>query len=114
MLLKDADGPNRLIIRVTGYQFPDALDLAKRFSWHMVGGEAQCQEGSWRFHWQALTCDESSRVSAWLTEVAESITQRRVLPGRLRFLEDRKSTRLNSSHLGISYAVFCLKKKRHR
>src|SRR5947199_5746455 len=26
---------------------------------------------------------------------------------------DRKSTRLNSSHLGISYAVFCLKKKIH-
>src|SRR5262245_64966993 len=26
-------------------------------------------------------------------------------------LGDRKSTRLNSSHLGISYAVFCLKKK---
>src|SRR5436853_2167085 len=28
-----------------------------------------------------------------------------------RAAEDRKSTRLNSSHLGISYAVFCLKKK---
>src|SRR5262245_64754708 len=27
-------------------------------------------------------------------------------------LPDRKSTRLNSSHLGISYAVFCLKKKK--
>src|SRR5205814_8446077 len=27
------------------------------------------------------------------------------------FSADRKSTRLNSSHLGISYAVFCLKKK---
>src|SRR5262245_60989815 len=27
---------------------------------------------------------------------------------------DRKSTRLNSSHLGISYAVFCLKKKNER
>src|ERR1039458_3036252 len=27
---------------------------------------------------------------------------------------DRKSTRLNSSHLGISYAVFCLKKKKQR
>src|SRR5258705_8916174 len=27
-------------------------------------------------------------------------------------IEDRKSTRLNSSHLGISYAVFCLKKKK--
>src|SRR5947199_3343493 len=28
--------------------------------------------------------------------------------------QDRKSTRLNSSHLGISYAVFCLKKKRNK
>src|SRR5947199_2750040 len=27
---------------------------------------------------------------------------------------DRKSTRLNSSHLGISYAVFCLKKKKKK
>src|SRR5204863_5506643 len=31
-------------------------------------------------------------------------------PGVLR-LQDRKSTRLNSSHVEISYAVFCLKKK---
>src|SRR2546430_12501847 len=31
---------------------------------------------------------------------------------RSRWLEDRKSTRLNSSHSQISYAVFCLKKKR--
>src|SRR6266481_8409634 len=30
---------------------------------------------------------------------------------RLRGLRDRKSTRLNSSHSSISYAVFCLKKK---
>src|SRR5262245_64404211 len=29
-------------------------------------------------------------------------------------IEDRKSTRLNSSHLGISYAVFCLKKKKKK
>src|SRR3712207_7820834 len=28
--------------------------------------------------------------------------------------EDRKSTRLNSSHANISYAVFCLKKKKNR
>src|SRR3712207_8398882 len=33
-------------------------------------------------------------------------------PGR-RLLQDRKSTRLNSSHANISYAVFCLKKKKH-
>src|SRR5947199_7374745 len=31
--------------------------------------------------------------------------------GRAKRSADRKSTRLNSSHLGISYAVFCLKKK---
>src|SRR5258705_4679696 len=45
----------------------------------------------------------------------------RAIPGRPRGREppihrcrrgDRKSTRLNSSHLGISYAVFCLKKKK--
>src|SRR5256885_12188980 len=42
---------------------------------------------------------------------------RAVLPSHLRHadavvLQDRKSTRLNSSHLVISYAVFCLKKKK--
>src|SRR3712207_7241187 len=30
----------------------------------------------------------------------------------LRIIKDRKSTRLNSSHANISYAVFCLKKKK--
>src|SRR5437870_10202282 len=34
--------------------------------------------------------------------------------GRAVVPEDRKSTRLNSSHVAISYAVFCLKKKIHR
>src|SRR3712207_7272272 len=33
-------------------------------------------------------------------------------PGHAR-AGDRKSTRLNSSHANISYAVFCLKKKKH-
>src|SRR5258707_8615113 len=33
-------------------------------------------------------------------------------PSKRRGLEDRKSTRLNSSHANISYAVFCLKKKK--
>src|SRR5256885_12673876 len=31
---------------------------------------------------------------------------------RVGWVQDRKSTRLNSSHLVISYAVFCLKKKK--
>src|SRR5205085_10360533 len=33
--------------------------------------------------------------------------------GRTIYREDRKSTRLNSSHSQISYAVFCLKKKKN-
>src|SRR5215831_19234297 len=38
---------------------------------------------------------------------------RALRPGQQeRHVRDRKSTRLNSSHLGISYAVFCLKKKK--
>src|SRR5256885_4362989 len=41
-----------------------------------------------------------------------------VVPGRRgrarRAVRDRKSTRLNSSHLVISYAVFCLKKKKKK
>src|SRR5437899_13064641 len=37
-------------------------------------------------------------------------TERRGHPAA-EYATDRKSTRLNSSHLGISYAVFCLKKK---
>src|SRR5438067_7823035 len=37
--------------------------------------------------------------------------RQRVAMGRGKRCRDRKSTRLNSSHVSISYAVFCLKKK---
>src|SRR2546426_2401711 len=47
------------------------------------------------------------QVLALLLEHAGRIVTREELRQRL----DRKSTRLNSSHLVISYAVFCLKKK---
>src|SRR5438045_5020226 len=46
---------------------------------------------------------------ALATETVKEL--RAELKSVLGILEDRKSTRLNSSHLGISYAVFCLKKK---
>src|SRR2546430_8072492 len=46
----------------------------------------------------------------------EPTSQRRIQPpepaARIRTGGDRKSTRLNSSHSQISYAVFCLKKKK--
>src|SRR5262245_64598299 len=43
-------------------------------------------------------------------DLERELLGRRHLAADLR-ARDRKSTRLNSSHLGISYAVFCLKKK---
>src|SRR5256885_4016493 len=43
---------------------------------------------------------------------AERIREKRVARAPEDSDEDRKSTRLNSSHLVISYAVFCLKKKK--
>src|SRR5256885_4090194 len=42
----------------------------------------------------------------------ESVLCRRTKRVSPELAEDRKSTRLNSSHLVISYAVFCLKKKK--
>src|SRR5690625_5927545 len=45
------------------------------------------------------------------------LNQRKIVRGdsfvRYRLEGDRKSTRLNSSHVAISYAVFCLKKKKY-
>src|SRR3712207_7522786 len=51
-----------------------------------------------------------------VAEVGEEGGGRRLLPARRRGrgdARDRKSTRLNSSHANISYAVFCLKKQTH-
>src|SRR5690606_40370920 len=44
--------------------------------------------------WPSVTLDDNARLVGVMTE-------------------DRKSTRLNSSHVKISYAVFCLKKKKN-
>src|SRR5256885_4728660 len=49
------------------------------------------------------------RPSSYAISFAPSLSTHRQ---SARLVQDRKSTRLNSSHLVISYAVFCLKKKR--
>src|SRR5947209_10585943 len=49
------------------------------------------------------------RAGLDLCEVEEIVDQREKI--HAGGIEDRKSTRLNSSHANISYAVFCLKKK---
>src|SRR2546427_8614384 len=63
------------------------------------------------------TLFRSGADSAGQGRTPEGSLHARVSPGsasalRLDELRDRKSTRLNSSHSQISYAVFCLKKKK--
>src|SRR5690242_21454189 len=45
-------------------------------------------------------------------EMADQVDHIVIFSGDGDFRRDRKSTRLNSSHMSISYAVFCLKKKK--
>src|SRR2546427_7534783 len=52
-------------------------------------------------------------LGIWMQWMAEPARWMGSLPGVASTAQDRKSTRLNSSHSQISYAVFCLKKKNH-
>src|SRR5262245_64548373 len=52
-------------------------------------------------------CQSTLRLDEEAQKTFKAYAVERTAPQR-----DRKSTRLNSSHLGISYAVFCLKKKK--
>src|SRR5207244_8686155 len=63
----------------------------------------------------ALACAQRSRSVSLTIQDAAAIAAARCILGvtRHHMGEDRKSTRLNSSHQIISYAVFCLKKKQN-
>src|SRR2546429_9798924 len=50
----------------------------------------------------------------WLARGRADLESGYAVPRDGSEIEDRKSTRLNSSHGYISYAVFCLKKKKHK
>src|SRR5471030_2296686 len=64
-------------------------------------------------HYIAMTCqtdnEEKEKAYMHIVEAVDPWLKPRQF-ALMQKLEDRKSTRLNSSHLGISYAVFCLKK----
>src|SRR5689334_23917302 len=68
---------------------------------------------------RSVVCERGLDHEVRHAHVVQALPQRRVGAGVPRVdppavgtaVEDRKSTRLNSSHSSISYAVFCLKKK---
>src|SRR5207248_8564936 len=57
-----------------------------------------------------ISAEESAALVGGLNAIRAEI-ESGTFPWDARLEEDRKSTRLNSSHRTISYAVFCLKKK---
>src|SRR5689334_24043114 len=59
-----------------------------------------------------LRVREQQRVHAFTGPVQDIAHEQGILIGQCVIEADRKSTRLNSSHSSISYAVFCLKKKK--
>src|SRR3712207_8969437 len=97
--------PKKLL--VYGAHFAEDLQDARRFGWDVP----KCE-----FNWTALRDNvlaEVTRLEAAYTETlgkhhVEIVKERATVAGP----QDRKSTRLNSSHANISYAVFCLKKKK--
>src|SRR5690606_40296242 len=58
----------------------------------------------------AFRLDAQKANAAKIVRAKHCVSHDIAVSGQIR--EDRKSTRLNSSHVKISYAVFCLKKKR--
>src|SRR5690242_21475571 len=74
----------------------DALPI-----WPHGGGEAAAEDSGGE-RWFYSRCRKSQDTSGGAD---------RDPPDARIFVRDRKSTRLNSSHMSISYAVFCLKKK---
>src|SRR5207249_10048818 len=54
---------------------------------------------------EQVACPASGGIDAFTRQIAGNLMHR---------CQDRKSTRLNSSHVSISYAVFCLKKKKRK
>src|SRR5256885_12728632 len=90
---------------------PDALPIPPAAfavaSWHYAPPDT----GAWRDY----SANESRRTpgrDAAAPSRADEVGEHRRGGGvEPDHVEDRKSTRLNSSHLVISYAVFCLKKK---
>src|SRR5256885_3627989 len=74
-----------------------------------LGAEARDEDGLLR----AVLANALGAVPEAETRVARAAEGRIVREVVDEGDSDRKSTRLNSSHLVISYAVFCLKKKQH-
>src|SRR5256885_2898074 len=86
-----------------------------------VNSDASASNGGRNLRMKRYTTERMTMASALNIPTTPALSTRTMLRsmrnngGRnLRMKRDRKSTRLNSSHLVISYAVFCLNKKKRK
>src|SRR3712207_7429140 len=78
--------------------------------WQLYGELIRGERDHFRLEKQFL---RSTGESVWTDLTVSLLRDGRGCPRyQLALIQDRKSTRLNSSHANISYAVFCLKKKK--
>src|SRR5690625_7008403 len=90
----------------------DSFQMQVRSSFpERIGGVAVFGSND-KENWTRLTPDTTTVSEDMQTlEVADDLKNEPFRFLKIQMIEDRKSTRLNSSHVAISYAVFCLKKK---
>src|SRR5207249_7002875 len=88
-----------------------------------VAAQVQPRSSNWRSRAAPSAC-VARQPNCWMKKLGiwnRSIEPKTTYAGFAEYTEstekkrlDRKSTRLNSSHVSISYAVFCLKKKKKK
>src|SRR2546421_7530461 len=100
-----------LIVLGTFSTVPRTPDPAVRVDSNAIGGVVTGPSGPEAGVWVIA---ETSELATKFVKIVVTDDQGRYLLPDLPKATDRKSTRLNSSHDQISYAVFCLKKKKNK
>src|SRR5258708_26143429 len=100
----------------------DKIEVWSRKCWNEIGNCARiscctysCTKREWPVKVETALerscCLRRESAASWRPAIQPSVRAVKVVTSSS--VRDRKSTRLNSSHQIISYAVFCLKKKTH-
>src|SRR5690242_20965662 len=101
-------------MRVAGTNCPKGIILRRHCCLRSL--QVDCRKHSHAMVGCQRTDRQESKLIVFPAEKREAFDKRLTLdeaPGQCLYISrDRKSTRLNSSHMSISYAVFCLKKKK--
>src|SRR3712207_2396856 len=88
--------------KVSGVELPPGLQESERLPTPIFTPSTKAEVG----HDETVSFDEAAEI------IGDRDLMSRLREASIAVYQDRKSTRLNSSHANISYAVFCLKKKK--